>query len=284
MKRIAIVFISLILVLSLYACQKETKKPLTFDTATVEIGECHTDFEGVNIKITDVLWNKDSIELEVDWINDTDYEVLYGDSYSIEFKDGSEWVSAQKTDELYFNTIGYILKAKKTQQKVYNLTDSFDISKAGTYRFKTDCYIYNNGKNEKTTECNLLAEFTVAQKGDANASHIHTPVATEQTVSEQISGYCGNTQTTIYFDDGKSFTFMSGNSVTMTDILVNLNYDKAKLCNCLPEYTVDTEFGTGYGINITSGYARCDKGQADLTKEQIDKLKEIILWAKAQAK
>ena len=76
---------------------------------------------------------------------------------------------------------------------------------------------------------------------------------------------------------------MFGNSVTMTDILANLNYDKNKLCKCLPEYTVDTEFGIGYGINITEGYARCDKGQAELTQEQIDKLKEIVLWAKEQA-
>ena len=77
---------------------------------------------------------------------------------------------------------------------------------------------------------------------------------------------------------------MYGESVTMTDILVNLDYDKNKLCKCLPEYTVDTEFGKGYGINLTDGYARCDKGQADLTSEQINKLKTIILWAEPQSK
>ena len=113
--------------------------------------------------------------------------------------------------------------------------------------------------------------------------HSHSPTTEAQTVDEPVSGYCGNTQTTVYFDNGKSHTFMSGNSVTMTDILVNLKYDKNKLCKCLPEYKVDTEFGTGYGINLTEGYARCDKGQADLTQEQINKLKEIIVWAKEEA-
>ena len=113
--------------------------------------------------------------------------------------------------------------------------------------------------------------------------HSHSPANEAQTVDDPVTGYCGNTQTTIYFDNGKSHTFMSGNSVTMTDILVNLKYDKNKLCKCLPEYKVDTEFGTGYGINLTEGYARCDKGQAELTREQIDKLKEIILWAKEKA-
>ncbi len=131
----------------------------------------------------------------------------------------------------------------------------------------------------------LMIVLCACQSTDNNSStaetdHIHQPVVDEQTVSDPVSGYCGNTQTTIYFDDDTKYTFMYGESVTMTDILINLNYDKSKLCKCLPEYTVDTEFGAGYGINITEGYARCDKGQADLTQEQIDKLKEIILWAK----
>lgn len=116
-----------------------------------------------------------------------------------------------------------------------------------------------------------------------NNNHSHSPAAEEQTVENPVSGYCGNTQTTVYFDNGKSYTFMYDYSVTMTDILINLNYDENKLCKCLPEYKVDTEFGTGYGINITEGYVRCDKGQANLTQEQINKLKEIILWAKDEA-
>lgn len=114
-------------------------------------------------------------------------------------------------------------------------------------------------------------------------SHTHEPAAEPSTVSDPVSGYCGNTQTTIYFDDGKSYTFMYGESVTLTDILINLDYDSGKLCKCLPEYTVETEFGTPYGINITSRYARSETGQADLTEEQIKKIKEIILWAKDKA-
>lgn len=108
--------------------------------------------------------------------------------------------------------------------------------------------------------------------------HYHSPANEAQ---DPVSGYCGNTQTTVYFGDGKSHTFTSGDAVAMTNILVNLQYDKNKLCKCLPEYKVDTEFGTGYGINITEGYARCEKGQADLTQEQIDTLKDI-LWAKEE--
>ncbi len=134
----------------------------------------------------------------------------------------------------------------------------------------------------------LMLALCACQSTENNLSitssdHMHQPALDEQTISDPISGYCGNTQTTIYFDDDKSYKFWGSESVTMTDILINLDYDKSKLCKCLPEYTVDTEFGTGYGINLTAGYARCDKGQAELTQEQIDELKEIILWAKDKA-
>lgn len=115
------------------------------------------------------------------------------------------------------------------------------------------------------------------------ADHSHEGANEEQTVSNPISGYCGNTQTTVYFADNTSYTFMYSESVTLTDILFNLAYDRNKLCDCMPEYRVDTEFGTGYGISLIDGYARCDKGQADLTEDQIKTVKEIIAWAKEKA-
>lgn len=108
--------------------------------------------------------------------------------------------------------------------------------------------------------------------------HSHQAAATAQTVDDPFVGYCGNTQTTLHIGD-KEYTFMYGNSVTLTDILLNLKYDPMRICRCRPEYTVDTEFGKGYGINLTAGYARCDKGQADLTQEQIDTIAKIIEWA-----
>ena len=108
--------------------------------------------------------------------------------------------------------------------------------------------------------------------------HAHQVAATAQTVDDPFVGYCGNTQTTLHIGD-KEYTFMYGNSVTLTDIRLNLDYDPMRICRCRPEYTVDTEFGKDYGINLTAGYARCEKGQADLTQEQIDTITDIIEWA-----
>lgn len=126
-------------------------------------------------------------------------------------------------------------------------------------------------------------ETTGSDLSSIISNHTHQVTEETQIVSDPVTGYCGNTITTIYFEDDKSYEFWGGESVTVTDILINLDYDKNKLCKCLPEYTVDTEFGTGYGINLSAGYVRCDKGQADLTAEQIDKLKDIVEWAKDKA-
>ena len=87
-------------------------------------------------------------------------------------------------------------------------------------------------------------------------------------------GYCGNTQTTLYFEDGTSKTFDGSDSVWLTHLLRTLDYKPENLCKCLPEYKVDTEFAKGYGLSLS--YARCDKGQASLTKEQSERLEQII--------
>ena len=110
------------------------------------------------------------------------------------------------------------------------------------------------------------------------ADHDHEIPTEAQTVEDPFVGYCGNTQTTLYIRN-KIYSFMYGHSVTLTEILHNLDYQRNKTCRCMAEYTVDTEFGIGYEINLTEGFARFEKGQADLTQEQIDTIAEIIQWA-----
>ena len=100
-----------------------------------------------------------------------------------------------------------------------------------------------------------------------------------QTVADPITGYCGNTLTTIRCGE-QEYTFWGSNSVTLTDILVNLEYKQEKLCKCRPEFYVDTDFGSDYGVNLNSGYVRCEKGQADLTAEQVKQIEDILQWAK----
>jgi len=159
-----------------------------------------------------------------------------------------------------------------------NVKEESVVSQDGAFYAKQGGYVYeivatweDSGKGYHGS-----ANYYVYISGGDD--HDHQVAATAQTVDDPVTGYCGNTQTTLHID-GKEYSFMYGYSVTLTDILVNLDYDPMRVCRCRPEYTIDTEFGKGYGINLTEGYARCDKGQADLTQEQIDTIAKIIEWA-----
>ena len=123
---------------------------------------------------------------------------------------------------------------------------------------------------------NLAAEGTVYYgfyviKDD----HSHTLAEQPQTVDDPVTGYCGNTMTTIVLD-AKEYTFMGGDSVNLTDILINLKYDPMRVCRCAPEFTVKTELGEPYGVNLNQGYARCEEGQADLTPDQVTLIQQVL--------
>ena len=111
------------------------------------------------------------------------------------------------------------------------------------------------------------------------AEHNHQAAEEAQTVDDPVTGYCGNTWTTLYID-GKEYGFMGSNSVALTDLLVNLNYDPNKVCRCMPQYKADTEFGKNYHIHLDYAFVRCDKGQAELTAKQVEQIRAVIELAK----
>ena len=106
-------------------------------------------------------------------------------------------------------------------------------------------------------------------------SHSHRFAEKPETVDEPVEGYCGNMLTTVYLDK-MTYTLAGSDSVAITDILINLDYDPDQTCRCIAEFTVDTETIAGIQVNLTEAFARCDQGQAALTEEQVKTLGEII--------
>ncbi len=105
--------------------------------------------------------------------------------------------------------------------------------------------------------------------------HVDSPSPVSQNSDKPVQVYCGNTLTTITIE-GKEYTFWGSDSVALTDLLLNLDYSKDRLCKCMAPIRVNTEFGSGYGINLVSNYARSEKGQASLTDEQVELITGII--------
>lgn len=172
MKRIIAILLTVLLLGMLTACDQNVGRHadgiIKADKATFEIGKTHTSFEGMNIQIANAIWNDEEIKLDVNWINKTGYDVVYGSSYDIERENNGEWSSCVTLEDLAFTSIGYELKAGATQKKTYNLTDVFDISQDGKYHLTTDCFIYDKGRGGKSTECKLWVEFTVTRIGDTS--------------------------------------------------------------------------------------------------------------------
>jgi len=114
----------------------------------------------------------------------------------------------------------------------------------------------------------------LADASQPEEDHDHQLVQGDNIVPHDDVGYCGNTVTEVTLD-GETYSFWGEDSVALTDIVINLAYTE-EVCRCLPEFTVDTEFGDGYGVNLTESYVRCEAGQAPLTAEQTEEIRGII--------
>lgn len=129
---------------------------------------------------------------------------------------------------------------------------------------------------EKDAAAGSASQFTDEKPAEEELciDHSHS-FAEESDRTVNSPAYCGNTLTTVYLD-GAEYSFAGSDSVTITDILINLDYDSDAVCRCMAEFTVDTETLAGIEVNLTEGFARCEKGQAALTEEQAKIIREII--------
>lgn len=129
---------------------------------------------------------------------------------------------------------------------------------------------------EAADQKNAAPNFdAIEEAAPADGGHTHAPADEPETTGGTEDGYCGNTSATVTLD-GSAHTIPGSDAVTLTAILENLDYDPQSVCNCLAEFTVETEVGTEYEVNLTEYFARCDAGQAALTRKQADAIREII--------
>lgn len=145
---------------------------------------------------------------------------------------------------------------------------------------------------EKGTPEDLPEETLTALEDlgwDFGRGETHEPAEEPQTVADPVSGYCGNTVTEVVLDeenlafwgsdslpvDAGTYSFWGSDSVALTDLLINLDYAD-DVCRCLPEFTVNTEFGDGYGVNLTEHYVRYGDHQCPITEEQAELIRGVL--------
>ena len=159
--------------------------------------------------------------------------------------------------------------------------------------YSSDCGTINDHEHDchqRATEEERQQINAVLEKYVALGSHIHTLHEGDNILEHDPVGYCGNTITTVSYTpfgqkekEAWETSFWGDKSVALTDLLLHLDYSEG-ICRCKPEYTVDTEFGKSYGLNLTDGYARYEDAQVSLTAEQLEMVREIMTWAEEDRK
>ena len=126
--------------------------PLTHKNVIERNDAIFTDLNGVYITLNSIEKTEDYLTFNVEWHNETEVEITYGEMFFVEYKENEKWVDTA-TEDIVFHLIGYLLKPDEVKQEIYK-AEYNDISETGTYRLVVPFSV--NGKSE---EYNTWGEF-----------------------------------------------------------------------------------------------------------------------------
>lgn len=137
-------------------------------------------------------------------------------------------------------------------------------------------HFFGHMGSSKTSAAVDKAQMSIAEAAaPADGGHSHDPAGEPESANDMEDGYCGNTSATVTLD-GSVYTLPGSDAITLTAILEHLDYTSDDICSCSAEFTVKTEIGAEYEVNLTEYFVRCDAGQAALTQKQADAIREIV--------
>lgn len=282
MKKAFSIFVALALVITLAACQGEKVPTQPHEPGSHGTSKPTSEKPPVLRILDSAGQSAEAIRCTYSWMYDRGDGIWMGveaDSmHPLQMQDLlTPFVTADETIELLFDVPPQDITVRCWSDAQWGEVDASGeivVLEEDHLKLRNGAYIYE--------VCASWTGENLAASGTAHYSfyvvrddHGHEAAEKAQTVEDPYSGYCGNTMTTISMD-GKEYTFEGSDSVYLTDLLLNLAYDPDKLCDCMSEFTVKTEFGGPYGVNLSQGYARYDGAQADLTKEQIEVIRNIL--------
>jgi len=144
------------MLLSLCACSTqapEETQPVILQSATGS-----TTVEGVEIGLAGIRRTAGDTVLQITWKNNTPYQVLYGDVFWLQIQKDGQWESLNVNENTAFHTVGYMLQPRTTANKNYTTSWLYGTLQPGTYRFLTNCTVY---ETEEGRTCDLYVEFTL---------------------------------------------------------------------------------------------------------------------------
>ena len=186
MKKLIIVLISVILLTSLLSCDLiSCDLGSVFDQIIADHPSSNelfihgdrgeSEYVGVYLTLEGAEYIDGAWRIEVRWHNETDYEVTYGASYTIEYYDGEEWKNITIAD-VEFIEIAYLLRPHSESGETYT-TKYFDVSREGKYRLRTE---FNISDESYTGSRVITLEFRLSEQPNVTEAPIVNMIETDK--------------------------------------------------------------------------------------------------------
>lgn len=140
--------------------KEEKNEDISVSDIVIEAG---SELEGVSIDIKSSDFSGYMPYIEIEWTNETEKMLTYGESFALyRYADG-EWKDCSVMD-IVFNAVGYAVPPNETVIKKYYLTNQ-DMREAGVYRLETHFLRDGDTLNEqgKIPTYNIWVEFKLEE-------------------------------------------------------------------------------------------------------------------------
>ncbi len=145
--------------------------PQKSDVSGVESQRNGSDLSGVSLEIVSADLSAPDPFLEIEWINNTPNQILFGEEFAVLYSDNGKWENCSIDKNPVWNAIGYLLEPESTTKRIYKLNGQ-NMSQPGTYRF----IISFNVEGQSEPEDKAWVDFELKESVEGITVHIFEPV------------------------------------------------------------------------------------------------------------
>lgn len=166
--------------------------------------------------------------LNVTWHNERWNDATYGNWFVIEYKSGDEWTDVSIAD-VEFEEDSHFLRSYSENTKTYT-TKFADISKVGTYRLRTEFYVYDQKSDTESTHGTTWAEFEVKTTDKLDSYKIEADDGDEYLYEKLKDSYVEGEHVTLktrVFPDLQTTVYVNGRKIGTNKAAIELDSEQA---------------------------------------------------------
>ena len=163
-----IIVVAIISSIAVAVCFLTNPKKNDLDLGAQKSG---SDLKGVTLEIVSSDLSAPDPFIELEWVNNTSNELLFGEAFSIFYNENGEWENCSIDEKPVWHLIGYLIEPESTTKKTYKLNGQI-MTQPGKYRFEASFNI--DGQAEP--QYKAWIEFELEEGVDGITVHTFKPV------------------------------------------------------------------------------------------------------------